>query len=61
MTHVREVTETDFYNVYNCMCFYFQLESICVFSEFCFFLIVSVLYKQFNAFKANILLLHVFS
>ena len=57
MTYVREVTETDFYNgVY----FYFQFESICVFSEF-FFLLVTFLSKQFNAFKANILLLHVFS
>ena len=27
MTDVREVTETDFYN---CMCLYFQSDSICV-------------------------------
>ena len=27
---VREVTETD----YNCMCFNFQFDSVCVFSEF---------------------------
>ena len=33
MTYVGEVTETDFYN---CMCFYFQFDSICVFSEFFF-------------------------
>ena len=31
MTYVREVIETDFYN---CMCLYFQFDSICVFSEF---------------------------
>ena len=31
MTYVREVTKTDFCN---CMCLYFQFDSICVFSEF---------------------------
>ena len=56
MTYVREVTETDFYN---CMCLYFQFDLICVFSEL--LELVSRLSKQFHAFKAYILLLHVFS
>ena len=30
-TYVREVTETDFCD---CMCLYFQFDSICIFSEF---------------------------
>ena len=46
MTYVREVTETDFYN---CMCLYFQFDSFCIFSEL--FELVSLLSKQFNAFK----------
>ena len=55
MTYVREITETNFYN---CMCLYFQFDSICVFSEY---ELEKLLFKQFNAFKAYILLLHVFS
>ena len=31
MTYLREVSKTDFYN---CMCLYFQFDSVCVFSEF---------------------------
>ena len=31
MTYVREETKTDFYN---CMCLYFQSDSICACSEF---------------------------
>ena len=53
MTYVREVTETDFYN---CMCLYFQFDSICIYSEF---LITNMSFKQYNSFKAYILLLHV--
>ena len=56
MAYVREVTETD---LYNCMCLFFQFDSICVVSEL--FYLVSLLSKQFRAFKAGILLLHVFS
>ena len=56
MTYVREVTETD---LYNSMCLYFQFDSIWLFSEM--FELVSLLSKQFHAFKAYILLLHVFS
>ena len=37
MRYVREVTEIDFYN---CMCLYFQFDSICVFSEFFYFGVV---------------------
>ena len=58
MTYVREVTEIDFYN---CMCLYFRFDSICVFSELFELLVVSLLSKQFHAFKAYILPLHVFS
>ena len=54
MIYVREVT--DFYNY---MCLYFQFDSICVFSEL--FELVSLLSKYFYAFKAYVLLLHVFS
>ena len=56
MTYVRDVTSTD---LHDCMCLYFQFDSIWVFSEY--FELVSLLSKQFHAFKAYILLLHVFS
>ena len=56
MTYVREVTEADFY--YS-MCLFFHFDSICVF--FSLFEVVSLISKQFNAFNACILLLHVFS
>ena len=49
MTYVREVTETDFYN---CMCLYFQFDSICVFSKFVE--LVNLLSWQFIVFKAGI-------
>ena len=54
MTYVREVSVTDFYN---CMWLYFQFDSFCVFSEF---KPVSLISKYSNAFKAHILLLHIF-
>ena len=56
MTFVRGVTETDFYI---CVCLYFQFDPICVFLSL--FELVNLLSKQFNAFKAYILLLQVFS
>ena len=45
-------------DLYSCMCLYFQFDSICLFSEL--FELVSLLSKQFYAFKTYILLLHVF-
>ena len=56
MTYVREVTETDFYNV----CVYI---SSLIQSEYFlgWFELQKLLSKQFNSFKAYILLLHVFS
>ena len=54
MTYVREVTKL------NCMCLYFQFDSICVY-YLSLFELVSFLSKQINAFKAQILLLHVFA
>ena len=56
MTNVSEETETDFYNS---MSLYFQFDSVCIFSGL--FELVSLLSKRFHAFKAYILLLHVFS
>ena len=59
ISYVREVTKTDFYNRMT-LCLYFQFDSICYFLRF-FFELVSLFSKQFNAFKAYILLPHVFS
>ena len=47
MTYVREVIK---HNLYNCMCLYFQFDSIWYFLSL--FELVSLLSKQFNAFKA---------
>ena len=46
MTFVREVTKL----TCNCMCLYFQFDSICVFLSL--FELVSLLSKQFHAFDA---------
>ena len=56
MTHVRQVTETDFYD----WCVYISslIQSAYFLS---LFELVSLLSQQCNAFKAYILLLHVFS
>ena len=56
MTDLREVSETNFYH---CMCLLLQFNPICV--CFSLFELVSLLSKQFNAFDAYILLLHMFS
>ena len=55
MTYVREVTETDFFN----LCVYISslIQSAYFLS---LYELVSLLSKQFNAFKAYILLVHVF-
>ena len=56
VTYVREVTESDFYNF-----MFFYISSLIQFAYFlCLFELVSILYKQFSAFKAYILLLHMF-
>ena len=55
MAYVREVNETDFCN---CMCVNFQFDTLCVFLSL--FQLEKLLCKEFNAFKAYILLLHVF-
>ena len=56
LTYVKEVTETDFFN---CMCLYFQFKPTAHFLSL--FELVSLLSKQFNAFKAYILMLNVFT
>ena len=60
LSYVREVTETD---LFNCMCLYFQFDSICVLSDL--LELVSLSSKQFLSnfmlIRHIFLLLHVFS